>query len=144
MFSWICLVQFTFKRTKVKKFQPKWDKFLDLWLKSNKNVKQTKVEKSQSVSNCLGKSSFMSQKFRDGNFLNELRFFLKRVLPSVNELRKNLSRDKFVASFAQPWTGINFILPSNLNTKCGLNFPKIWEGTNAYFPFIKLVKSEYW
>ncbi len=28
VFSQICLIQFTFKSTKVKKFQPKWEKFL--------------------------------------------------------------------------------------------------------------------
>ncbi len=103
VFSQICLVKFTIKQTKVKKsweISAKMRKISRLlWVKSDKNVKQTKVEKSRSVSNCIGKGSFTSWKFRDGKFLNEPRFFPNWVLPSVNELRKNLSWDQGCLEF---------------------------------------------
>ncbi len=59
-----------------------------LWLKSDKNVKQTKVEKSRYVSNCLDKGSLTSQRSSRWITFKWTEIFLIRDLEAKTEPRK--------------------------------------------------------
>jgi hypothetical protein len=109
VFSQNCLIKFTFKQTKVKKskdISAIMRKFLSLlWLKSDKNVKWTKVEKSRCVSNCLDKGSLTSRRGSRWITFNRTKIFLIQDLEAKTGPRKKRAEMRSVSSFAQHWSG---------------------------------------